>query len=552
MAARSHARFPAVSFVHLGTGAVLARSSQPLLRSPALRHDGGLCHMLTNNGYHAHNAAARRETTAVAATMPTPTLSGRLVPPPSLFDMGPSEAAPRPAAAPPPNKDTASNARRQRTLLVSDCRPFGSANANRSMGGGYEMGATHDFCEVKFHGIENIHSVNKSFAKLKALIHQFNGKEPRKGFLAQLHDTNWLSHIQRVLMCSNEIAEALDRGDSCLVHCTDGWDRTSQCTATAMLLLDPFYRTIVGFCVLVEKEFCSFGHKFAERCGHQVLGSTGYVSDAGVSGSDTEAQPSAAKLQPSPIFVQWMDVVFQVVRQFPKHFEFTPLLLEYLSEEVYACLHGTFLCNGEKERMFEGVRLGTASIWTDVCRAASRERAGEAPLRFVNSLYDSEAEWKYISKQSGHGILRISPNCSSKRIVFWESFYLRHDGDNCSTGLRDASRTVVQRVAFHSEWGRYFEQFVLDSCVARGEELAVMRKLLEEVKLPLPPAAASSMPSKGDSRSCHKCQTKLGFFSSWVQCSLCGSTICGGCTLSGDGGQKMCRECYKHVKMHGF
>ena len=53
-----------------------------------------------------------------------------------------------------------------------------------------------------------------------------------------------------------------------LVHCSHGWDRTAQVCALAQLLLDPYFRTITGFCTLVEKEFCSFGHPFQLRHAH--------------------------------------------------------------------------------------------------------------------------------------------------------------------------------------------------------------------------------------------------------------------------------------------
>ncbi len=80
---------------------------------------------------------------------------------------------------------------------------------------------------------------------------------------------------------------------SVMVHCSDGWDRTAQLTALALLLLDPYYRTLRGFQVIIEKEWLSFGHKFAQRIGH---------------GDDRHSDADR-----SPVFLQFIDCVWQVV-----------------------------------------------------------------------------------------------------------------------------------------------------------------------------------------------------------------------------------------------
>ena len=53
-----------------------------------------------------------------------------------------------------------------------------------------------------------------------------------------------------------------------LVQEGGGADRVAQVVALAQLLIDPFYRTVHGFGLLVEKEFVSFGHPFLRRMGY--------------------------------------------------------------------------------------------------------------------------------------------------------------------------------------------------------------------------------------------------------------------------------------------
>uniref|UniRef100_A0A3Q1MA02 phosphatidylinositol-3,5-bisphosphate 3-phosphatase n=1 Tax=Bos taurus TaxID=9913 RepID=A0A3Q1MA02_BOVIN len=266
-------------------------------------------------------------------------------------------------------------------LLILDARSYAAAVANRAKGGGCECPEYYPNCEVVFMGMANIHSIRRSFQSLRLLCTQM----PDPGnWLSALESTKWLHHLSVLLKSALLVVHAVDRDQRpVLAHCSDGWDRTPQIVALAKLLLDPYYRTIEGFQVLVEMEWLDFGHKFADRCGH------------GENSDDLNER--------CPVFLQWLDCVHQLQRQFPCSFEFNEAFLVKLVQHTYSCLFGTFLCNNAKERGEKHTQERTCSVW-------SLLRAGNKA--FKNLLYSSQSE------------AVLYPVCHVRNLMLWSAVYL--------------------------------------------------------------------------------------------------------------------------------
>ena len=148
-------------------------------------------------------------------------------------------------------------------VCIMDARPQQNARANRLRNGGFES-TSYKSCELDFCDIENVHVMRASLDQLHAyftstLTRSYVGTD-------QVGRTRWLQHVGQLLMAAARIVAEVDKnGRSVVVHCSDGWDRTSQLVSLAQLCLDPFYRTLDGFQVLIEKEWSAAGHKFRDR-----------------------------------------------------------------------------------------------------------------------------------------------------------------------------------------------------------------------------------------------------------------------------------------------
>ncbi|ELV09569.1 Myotubularin-related protein 1 [Tupaia chinensis] len=136
-------------------------------------------------------------------------------------------------------------------------------------GGGFESESAYPNAELVFLEIHNIHVMRESLRKLKEIVYP-SIDEAR--WLSNIDGTHWLEYIRMLLAGAVRIADKIESGKtSVVVHCSDGWDRTAQLVSLAMLMLDGYYRTIKGFEALIEKEWISFGHRFALMPIHQNL-----------------------------------------------------------------------------------------------------------------------------------------------------------------------------------------------------------------------------------------------------------------------------------------
>ena len=409
----------------------------------------------------------------------------------------------------------------QQHNLIVDARPTVNAYAMQAVGLGSENMDNYRFATKVYLGIDNIHVMRDSLNKVIDALKEsdLTPLAPNRDILAK---SGWIKHIANMLDGAGLIARQVGLQHShVLIHCSDGWDRTSQLSALSQLCLDPYYRTLEGFIVLVEKDWLSFGHMFAHRSGflssekwfsieNERIGGdntrSGFSTDGGpghalenallsakgffnknnksrdsLVDSDGEMQPvdmdstgtkrlsSPGKgsspekhvtkvKETSPVFHQFLDATYQLLCQHPTRFEFNERFLRRLLYHLYSCQYGTFLYNNEKDRKESRVSERTRSVWDYFL---SRKE------QFLNEQYDETID----DNKRGHERLIFPKN---GEVRWWNELFGR---TNAEMNGRPAVHGHVQNVG---------DNGVLT--VLTGVETA------EDV---VGPAAASTSPANG-------------------------------------------------------
>jgi len=333
------------------------------------------------------------------------------------------------------------------TNLITDARPTANAMATFAKGAGTENMDYYKNAKKVYLGVDNIHVMRESLARVidvlreaDAAAAQLHSLDPARPIPAEnifmdrqaLRKSGWLRYISALLDGTLIVVRNIHVNSShVLVHCSDGWDRTAQLSSLSQICLDPFFRTMRGFAILIEKDWVSFGHRFLDRCGHlssEKFFLTSGSNEGGGGGGAEAAQAFLASMQnkfvpqhhlkeASPVFHQFLECVRQVQRQYPTRFEFNQRYLEQLHYHLYSCQFGTFLHNNERER-----RLGdngktpydsTISVW-DWMNSPEEEALNK------NEDYDSSLD---NPKSGDMGVLMPNP----KDVRFWHELYGRTD-----------------------------------------------------------------------------------------------------------------------------
>ncbi|XP_002739269.2 myotubularin-related protein 5-like [Saccoglossus kowalevskii] len=253
---------------------------------------------------------------------------------------------------------------------------------------------------------------------MRACVPSTTLTDPEVSFHKLVEDAEWLPQIQNIMQLAGAAVDLMDiQGSSVMISMEDGGDFTTQVISLVQILLDPHYRTIEGFHVLVEKEWLAFGHRFTHRSNHTVAHQgSGFA----------------------PIFLQFLDAVHQVHSQFPLSFEFNQYFLKFIAYHYTSARFRTFILDSECERFEHGINDRTKSVKLDegcVGNSGTKPTQIKSLWEYIDRIHSkSPLFYNFQYAPVRDSVLRPYSNIASLRI--WE-YYISEDLRTGSTYDRE-------------------------------------------------------------------------------------------------------------------
>nr|XP_021539090.1 myotubularin isoform X3 [Neomonachus schauinslandi] len=144
----------------------------------------------------------------------------------------------------------------------------------------------------------------------------------------------------------------------------------------------------------------------------------------------------------SPIFLQFIDCVWQMSKQFPTAFEFNERFLITILDHLYSCRFGTFLYNCESAREKQKVTERTVSLWSLI---------NSNKDKFKNPFYTKE-----INRV-------LYPVASMRHLELWVNYYIRWNPRIKQQQPNPVEQRYVELLALRDEYIQRLEELQLAS-----------------------------------------------------------------------------------------
>jgi Leucine-rich repeat (LRR) protein len=232
----------------------------------------------------------------------------------------------------------------------------------------------------------------------------------------------WLTLISKTIQQCNSLVEVFEKpANGLLFQSPSNFPIATVISSFIQLLIDPYYRSFEGFAQLLEKDWCYYGHsfKFPRKSATSSTTST-YPNSCSTSSStspfSSSSPPTEQSLGAQSGFPSWahqhslpllffLDLVFQVIQQFPTSFAFNDRFLRHIFKSVHSCRFSTFLLTTEQNRL--AYTKPATTIWSLAINSPRK-------ARFVNPCF--------VLSTSDHQ--KLIP--TSDQVIFWSTLYLQY------------------------------------------------------------------------------------------------------------------------------